>query len=79
MYLRIMPNLLHFLPDLDANYALRHVPNFFENHPWYVKQNTFGFRKELPTFESYYRRTSILYNFSLDLKGRIDQSGQLGF
>jgi hypothetical protein len=25
-----MPNLLHFLPDLGALYALRHAPNFYE-------------------------------------------------
>jgi hypothetical protein len=29
-----MPNLLHFLPDLDALYALRRAPNFYEIHPW---------------------------------------------
>jgi hypothetical protein len=34
MYLRITPNLFHFLPDLGALYALRHVPNFYEIHPW---------------------------------------------
>jgi hypothetical protein len=28
-----MPNLLHFLLDLSALYALRHAPNFYEIHP----------------------------------------------
>jgi hypothetical protein len=35
MYLRLTPNLLHFLPDLDALYALCHTPNFYEIHPGY--------------------------------------------
>jgi hypothetical protein len=34
MYLRLMPNFLHFLPDLDALYALCCTPNFHEIHPW---------------------------------------------
>jgi hypothetical protein len=33
MYLRLTPNLLHFLSDLDALYALRCTPNFYEIHP----------------------------------------------
>jgi hypothetical protein len=33
MYLRLTPNLLHFPPDLDALYALRRAPNFYEIHP----------------------------------------------
>jgi hypothetical protein len=41
MYLRLTPNLLHFLPDLDAIYALRRAPNFYEIHPleggWWFK------------------------------------------
>jgi hypothetical protein len=37
MYLRLTPNLLHFLPDLDALYALRPTPNFYEIHPRGVK------------------------------------------
>jgi hypothetical protein len=36
MYLRLIPNLLHFLPDLDAFYALRHALNFYEIHPGYL-------------------------------------------
>jgi hypothetical protein len=38
MYLRLAPNLLYFLPDLTALYALRRVPNFFEIHPWILKR-----------------------------------------
>jgi hypothetical protein len=34
MYLRLMPNLLHFLPNLDVLYASRCAPNFNEIHPW---------------------------------------------
>jgi hypothetical protein len=34
MYLRLTPNLLHFLPDLDALYPLGRAPNFYEIHPW---------------------------------------------
>jgi hypothetical protein len=33
MYLRLTPNLLHFLPNLDGLYALRPTPNFYEIHP----------------------------------------------
>jgi hypothetical protein len=35
MHLRLIPNLLHFLPDLDALYALCCAPNFYEIHPWF--------------------------------------------
>jgi hypothetical protein len=28
-----MPNLLHFLPELGALYALRSAPSFYEIHP----------------------------------------------
>jgi hypothetical protein len=31
--LRLVLNLLHFLPSLGALYALRHAPNFYEIHP----------------------------------------------
>jgi hypothetical protein len=31
-----MPNLLHFLPDMDAFYALRHAPNFYEIYQWFI-------------------------------------------
>jgi hypothetical protein len=31
--LRLKPNLLDFIPDLDGLYALHHKPNFFEIHP----------------------------------------------
>jgi hypothetical protein len=34
MYLRLTPNLLYFLPDFDALYALFRAPNFYEIHPW---------------------------------------------
>jgi hypothetical protein len=34
MYLRLTPNLLHFLPDLGAFYALRRAPDFYKIHPW---------------------------------------------
>ncbi len=34
MYLRLTPNLFHFLLDLGALYALRRGPNFYEIHPW---------------------------------------------
>jgi hypothetical protein len=37
MYMRLSPNLLHFLPDLGALYALRRSPNFYEIHPWSLK------------------------------------------
>jgi hypothetical protein len=37
MYLRLTPNLLYFLPDLDALYALRRVPKLYEIHPWTVE------------------------------------------
>jgi hypothetical protein len=33
MHLRLALNLLHFLQDLSALYALRRTPNFFEIHP----------------------------------------------
>jgi hypothetical protein len=32
MYLRLTPNLMPFVPDLGALYALRHAPNFYEIH-----------------------------------------------
>jgi hypothetical protein len=37
MYLRLAPNLLHVLPDLGAPFALRHMPNLYEIHPWSPK------------------------------------------
>jgi hypothetical protein len=33
MHLRLPLNLYHFLPDLDAHYALCPTPNFYEIHP----------------------------------------------
>jgi hypothetical protein len=36
MYLRLTPNLLHFLPDLDALYALR--PTFMKSTPGHIIQ-----------------------------------------
>jgi hypothetical protein len=33
MYLRIMPNLLHFLPDLNAFYAKAMRPTFMKSTP----------------------------------------------
>jgi hypothetical protein len=37
MYLRLTPNLLHFLPDLGALYALCRALNFHESHPKFKK------------------------------------------
>jgi hypothetical protein len=39
MCLRFMPNLLHFLPDLAALYALHRAPNFYEIHPSLVAKH----------------------------------------
>jgi hypothetical protein len=39
MYLRLMPNLLHFLPDLGALYTLYHAPNFYEIHSYTLDSN----------------------------------------
>jgi hypothetical protein len=36
MYLHLAPNLLLFLPDLDALYAFRCSPNFYEIYPWWI-------------------------------------------
>jgi hypothetical protein len=33
MQLRLLLNLLHFLSNLGALYALRRAPNFYEIHP----------------------------------------------
>jgi hypothetical protein len=33
MYLRLAFNLLHFLSDFGALYALHSAPNFYEIHP----------------------------------------------
>ena len=34
MHLRHVLNLVYFLSDLGALYALHHAPNFYEIHPW---------------------------------------------
>jgi hypothetical protein len=33
MCLHLTPNVLYFLPDLSALYALRRAPNLYEIHP----------------------------------------------
>jgi hypothetical protein len=39
MYLRFTPNLLHFLPDFGALYALRRALNFYEIHHRLLQEN----------------------------------------
>jgi hypothetical protein len=48
MYLRLTPNLLDFLPELGALYALRRAPNFYEIHPWLLMYVYLSFATILP-------------------------------
>jgi hypothetical protein len=58
MYLRLMPNLLHFLPDLNALYSLRHAPNFYEIHPWLCIKH----RVARILMESFVAEKKLLFN-----------------
>jgi hypothetical protein len=56
-----MPNLLHFLPDSDALYALRPTPNFYEIHSWYAE-----FLREID-LKILLRKTVARLNFKITL------------